>query len=167
MIASRVAECLVLASAVAIGATQSQGREHVLDFLGTTPFPPWAPKRASAKAARWTQPLRGNRLPFPRYNAPVNVELIAAQRAEGRLWRDRPWFANVRADAHFAPFAAMWNLTGYPAAAIPAGRHLNGMPLSIQLIAPAGREASILSAAGQVETLRPWQRHANDEPMNR
>jgi hypothetical protein len=38
MIASRVAECLVLASAVAIGATQSQGREHVLDFLGTTPM---------------------------------------------------------------------------------------------------------------------------------
>jgi amidase len=96
---------------------------------------------------------------FRRCDVLVTPSLATIPRDAGS-WRDRSWFANVRADAYFAPFAATWNLTGYPAAAIPAGRHPNGMPLSIQLVAPPGREALILSLARQLETLRPWPRHA-------
>jgi amidase len=103
---------------------------------------------------------------FRRFDLLVTPSLAATPRDAGP-WQDRSWFANVRADAYFAPFAAIWNLTGYPAASIPAGRHSNGMPLSIQLIAPPGCEALILSVAGQLEALRPWQRHAEDAPMPR
>ncbi len=63
------------------------------------------------------------------------------------------------AEARFAPFAAAWNFAGYPAAAVPAGVDSSGMPLSVQIVAPAGGEATLLSIAKQLEMLRPWRRH--------
>ena len=77
--------------------------------------------------------------------------------AEG--WSRRSWLANARA-ATFAPFTGVWNLAGYPAAAVPAGIHPDGMPLSVQVVAPRGGEALVLSVARQLEGLRPWPRHA-------
>jgi amidase len=118
-------------------------------------------RRLGLVRARDRERLRRLHEPFfRRFDLLITPALAAAPRDVGP-WRGRSWFANVRADAYFGPFAAMWNLTGYPAAAIPAGRHPDGLPLSIQLVAPAGREALILSVAGQLETLRPWQRHVD------
>jgi amidase len=77
--------------------------------------------------------------------------------AEG--WSRRSWLANARA-ASFAPFTGVWNLAGYPAAAIPAGIHPDGMPLSVQVVAPDGRDTLVLEVAKQLERLRPWPRHA-------
>jgi amidase len=34
------------------------------------------------------------------------------------------------------------------------------MPLSVQLVAPEGGEGLLLSVARQLESLRPWARHA-------
>ncbi|MFA5786069.1 MAG: amidase family protein [Actinomycetota bacterium] len=79
-------------------------------------------------------------------------------RAEG--WSRRSWQANLWASSQYAPMTAPWNLCGYPAAAVPAGTGPDGMPLSVQLIAPDGCEALILSVAKQIEQLRPWPRHA-------
>lgn len=77
--------------------------------------------------------------------------------AEG--WSRRSFLANARA-ASFVPFTGRWNLAGYPAMSVPAGLHPSGLPLAVQLIAPDGGESLILSVAGQLETLRPWPRHA-------
>ncbi|HEY7107683.1 MAG TPA: amidase family protein [Acidimicrobiia bacterium] len=77
--------------------------------------------------------------------------------AEG--WSRRSWLANTRA-ATFAPFTGPWNLAGYPAAAVPAGMHPDGVPLSVQVVAPEGGESLVLSVAKQLEALRPWPRHA-------
>ena len=77
--------------------------------------------------------------------------------AEG--WSRRSWLANSRAGT-FAPFTGVWNLAGYPALALPAGTHPDGMPLSVQVVAPEGGEALVLSVARQLEQLRPWPRHA-------
>jgi amidase len=77
-----------------------------------------------------------------------------------KAWADRGWFTNVWSNAHYAPFAAPWNLAGWPAMAVPAGLAPNGMPLSVQLVARPGGEPMLLALAAQLEQLRPWQRVA-------
>ena len=59
-------------------------------------------------------------------------------------WRSRPAIA----------YTALWNVTGHPAAAVPAGFSSGGLPLSVQLIGPG--EPVILRAAAELETARPW-----------
>ena len=83
--------------------------------------------------------------------------------AEG--WHRRGWVANLRANIGYAPYAALWNLLGWPAAAIPAGWHDGAqVPLSVQLVAhPAADgagEALLLSVAAQLEAASPWARTA-------
>jgi amidase len=75
-------------------------------------------------------------------------------------WSQRGWLANIWSNSHYAPFAAPWNLAGWPAMAVPAGLHPNGTPLSVQLVSRPGGEALLLSVAAQLEKLRPWQRTA-------
>jgi amidase len=77
-----------------------------------------------------------------------------------KAWARKGWLSNVWANSHFAPFAAHWNLAGWPAMAVPAGLHPNGMPLSVQLVAKPGGEATLLAVAAQLEQLRPWPRTA-------
>jgi amidase len=54
------------------------------------------------------------------------------------------------------PFAAVWNATGQPAAAVPAGFTGDGLPLSVQLVGRPDDEATLLSLAAQIEAERPW-----------
>jgi amidase len=75
-------------------------------------------------------------------------------------WGRRGWLANVWSNARFAPFAAPWNLAGWPAMTVPAGLAPGGLPLAVQLVAPPGGEARLLSLAAQLEQLRPWPRTA-------
>jgi amidase len=71
-------------------------------------------------------------------------------------WSERGWAANMVANVRFAPFAAAWNLAGWPAMAVPAGVH-RGLPLSVQLVARPGGEGRLLTLAAEIERLRPWQ----------
>jgi amidase len=75
-------------------------------------------------------------------------------------WGQRGWLHNVVACARYAPFAAPWNLAGFPAMTVPAGLHPNGMPVSVQLVARPGGEALLLGVARQLEAARPWPRTA-------
>jgi amidase len=76
-------------------------------------------------------------------------------------WHDRGWAANVVANVRYAPFAAPWNLAGWPAMAMPAGMHPSGVPMSVQLVAPPGGEGLLLKLGAEIEELRPWQRVAS------
>jgi amidase len=64
----------------------------------------------------------------------------------------------------YMPFCPPLNLVGFPAASVPAGPSADGLPLGVQLAAAPGGEALLLSLALQLETLRPWPRHAPLEP---
>src|SRR5215216_4922897 len=64
----------------------------------------------------------------------------------------------------YMPFCPPLNLVGFPAASVPAGATEDGLPLGVQLAAAPGGEALLLSAARQLETLRPWPHHAPLEP---
>jgi len=65
----------------------------------------------------------------------------------------------------YMPFCPPLNLVGFPAASVPAGATDDGLPLGVQLAAAPGGEALLLSLARQLETLRPWPRHAPMEPV--
>ncbi len=64
------------------------------------------------------------------------------------------WTLNVVAG--WVPYNGVWNLTGQPAASVPAGFGADGLPRGVQLVGRAGDETTLLSLAGQLEAARPW-----------
>jgi amidase len=66
--------------------------------------------------------------------------------------------ANAIPSVRLAGFTGLWNLAGYPAMSVPAGRHPSGLPIGVQLVAAPGGEARLLAIAAQLETRNPWPR---------
>ncbi|MEA2142122.1 MAG: amidase [Solirubrobacteraceae bacterium] len=62
----------------------------------------------------------------------------------------------VNASTPKVTFTAPWNITGQPAASVPAGWSQEGVPLAVQLIGRPNDEATLLSLAAQLERERPW-----------
>jgi amidase len=58
--------------------------------------------------------------------------------------------------ARWVPHLGVFNHTGQPAAAVPAGFSRGGLPLSVQLAGPPDAEPALLSLAAQIEAARPW-----------
>jgi amidase len=59
-------------------------------------------------------------------------------------------------ESSWVPFTILWNITGQPAASVPAGLSHDGLPLAVQLVGRAREERTILSLAAQLEAERPW-----------
>jgi amidase len=53
-------------------------------------------------------------------------------------------------------FTGPWNVTGQPAASVPAGLNARGLPLAVQIVGRPNDEATLLSLAAQLEAERPW-----------
>jgi amidase len=53
-------------------------------------------------------------------------------------------------------YAAIWNVAGNPAAAVPCGLADDGLPTSVQLVGRADGETTLLSLSAQIEAARPW-----------
>jgi amidase len=75
-------------------------------------------------------------------------------------WHERGWLRNVLANTNYSPLTPPWNLTGWPAMAVPFGTLPSGAPTAVQLVGRPGSEAALLALAEQVERLRPWRRTA-------
>jgi len=73
----------------------------------------------------------------------------------GRL-QGRGALATLNAAAGWVPYNGVWNLTGQPAASVPAGFGADGLPRGVQLVGRANGEATLLSLAAQIEAERPW-----------
>jgi amidase len=58
--------------------------------------------------------------------------------------------------ARFTPWTPLFNLTGQPAIAVPAGFGADGLPCSVQLVGRHGAETTLYSLAAQLEQARPW-----------
>jgi amidase len=79
---------------------------------------------------------------------------IAAEAAYGKsapLAMDRA--------SRFMPYNPLFNVTGQPSIALPAGFGGDGLPLSVQLVGRPGAEDLLYSLAGQIENARPWAHH--------
>jgi amidase len=74
--------------------------------------------------------------------------------AEGGYGRSAP--VAIDRSSRFTPFTSVFNVTGQPAIALPAGFSPDGLPLSVQFVGRPGAEDMLYSLAGQVEAARPW-----------
>ncbi|OCJ07463.1 amidase [Rhizobium sp. AC27/96] len=57
----------------------------------------------------------------------------------------------------FSPLASLANVSGFPAITLPFGIDRDGLPLPVQILAPMGEEALLLSLAAQLEVDGRWQ----------
>jgi amidase len=89
---------------------------------------------------------------------------LASTPPEALDYHARPWRRSFLTCLRFAPFAAPWNLAGFPAAVVPMGVRPDGLPVAVQLVGPPGSELTLLGLAGQLEQASPWLRHAPGWP---
>jgi len=61
-------------------------------------------------------------------------------------------------------YAALWNITGNPAASVPAGIDADGLPLAVQLVGRLNDETTLLSLSAQIEAARPWTMPVLERP---
>ncbi|HZV74693.1 MAG TPA: amidase [Conexibacter sp.] len=74
---------------------------------------------------------------------------VGRYEGRGALWT----FNGV---ARYTPYTPAWNVTGQPAASVPAGFTPEGVPLAVQLVGRASDEATLLALSAQLEAARPW-----------
>jgi len=55
-----------------------------------------------------------------------------------------------------AAFTALFNITGQPAVSLPLHVAASGLPVGVQLVAGAQRDAQLIRVASQVEAADPW-----------
>jgi len=92
---------------------------------------------------------------FERFDVLMTPTLARLPVEAGR-WQGKGAIATINGVARYVPFTTPWNLTGQPAAAVPAGFSLEGLPLSVQLVGRPGAETTLLSLSAQLEAERPW-----------
>ncbi|WP_329222869.1 amidase [Streptomyces sp. NBC_01485] len=85
---------------------------------------------------------------------------LARRSPKSVAWHERGWLRNVLANTNYSPLTPPWNLTGWPAMAVPFGTLPSGAPTAVQLVGRPGSEDELLRLAGQLEELRPWRRTA-------
>lgn len=108
----------------------------------------WARSREAACSAQVSRVLSENDvLMMPVTPAPP--PRIGACEGRGWLW-------TIAIAAATTPYMTLWNFTGQPACAVPAGFSADGLPRAVQLIGRANDEATLLSLAAQIESQRPW-----------
>jgi aspartyl-tRNA(Asn)/glutamyl-tRNA(Gln) amidotransferase subunit A len=56
-------------------------------------------------------------------------------------------------------FTYPFNLSGHPAATVPAGLTPSGLPAGLQIVGPRHRDDLVLQAACMYEQIRPWKNH--------
>jgi amidase len=74
---------------------------------------------------------------------------VGAFEGRGALW-------TFNGAGRFVPHLGIWNITGQPAASVPAGFTAQDVPLAVQLVARSGDEATLLALSAQIEAERPW-----------
>jgi amidase len=62
----------------------------------------------------------------------------------------------VNTSGRYVAYTAPWNITGQPAASVPAGWTDDGLPLAVQMVGRPNDEQTLLSLAAQIERERPW-----------
>ena len=65
-------------------------------------------------------------------------------------------FGAALRSAPMVAYTALWNVTGNPAASVPAGFGRDGLPLAVQLVGRQHDELTIIDVAAQIEEARPW-----------
>jgi amidase len=81
---------------------------------------------------------------------------LAEPAVEAGRWEGLGALRTLNGVTAFTPYTPAWNAAGNPAASVPAGLTPDGVPLAVQLVAPAGGEDRLLSLAAQLEAELGW-----------
>ena len=127
-------------------------RTRQVHRLGT-----WARGAVLRKALRHGESIseRANRV-FTQVDVLLTPTIACRPPRTGQLDRGGALSQSMKAMPMIA-HTALWNVTGNPAASVPAGVGPDGLPLAVQIVAPRGEETTLLSLAAQLEQARPWQ----------
>jgi amidase len=64
---------------------------------------------------------------------------------------------NFERQKRFAPYAAVYNVTGQPSVSLPLYWTADGLPIGVMLAGRMGDEATLISLSAQVEAAWPWK----------
>ena len=64
---------------------------------------------------------------------------------------------NFERQKRFAPYTAVYNVSGQPAVNVPLYQNAAGLPIGVMLAGRMGEEATLISLSAQIEAARPWQ----------
>jgi amidase len=109
-------------------------------------------ERSIAKEAELSQRLNGVLAEHEVLLTPATASpppRIGQLEGRGALW-------TLNVVAGMVPYNGVWNVTGQPAASVPAGFGADGLPRGVQLVSRHGQETTILALAAQLEAERPW-----------
>ncbi len=82
-------------------------------------------------------------LAVPAFKIGEEPDVIGGKSVPHRLWG-------------FTPFTYLFNLTGNPAASVPAGFSADGLPIGLQIVADMRNEETVLAASAALEEAKPW-----------
>ncbi len=77
---------------------------------------------------------------------PFAIDIQGPEKIDGRMGRPADWLC----------FTFLANMTGQPAATIPAGFTRDGLPVGLQIIGRHLDDKTVLRASGAFEAARPW-----------
>lgn len=109
---------------------------------------PWAVRRSEELA------LRMNRM-FTTMDLLLTPAIAEIPRPHGSLDGANATVASLRSLPSIA-YTALWNITGNPAASVPAGLSRDGLPLAVQLVGRTDDEPTVLQVSAQLERVQPW-----------
>ena len=90
------------------------------------------------------------------YDAILTPTLALPPRPVG--WFDEVGPAeNFERQKRFAPYTAVYNVSGQPAVNVPLHQNAAGLPIGVMLAGRMGEEATLISLSAQIEAARPWQ----------
>ncbi|WP_328773284.1 amidase [Streptomyces sp. NBC_00286] len=115
---------------------------------------------ASVRRGARREQLRTRMEPFFAEHEVLLTPALARRAPTAANWHERGWLRNLLANTNYSPLTPPWNLTGWPAMAVPFGTLPSGAPCAVQLVGRPGSETDLLALAGQLEELRPWRRTA-------
>ncbi|MCW2762940.1 MAG: Amidase [Marmoricola sp.] len=135
-------------------------RTRQLYRLGT-----WVRRPVISRALRAGEKVsaKANRV-FDDVDVLLTPTIAHRPRPTGVLDRGGPVRASLTAMPMIA-YTALWNVTGNPAASVPAGVGEDGLPLACQLVGRHGDETTLLSLSAQIEAARPWTMPVLEEPV--
>jgi amidase len=130
---------------------QLEGRTRGIGRLGGL-YPGFAVRRSTRLAARDAEKINRSWADFDVLVTPT----VGEPPVEVGRWRGRGALATLLGMSRTYCFTPIWNHTGQPAAAVPAGFDADGLPRSVCLAAHPNGEPLLLSLAAQIEAERPW-----------
>jgi amidase len=109
------------------------------------------------KLARAAEPALRHRIGaiFDRFDVVLTPTTATPPPRIGAMLSLSGW-ATDKASIATCPYAWPWNVLGWPAISVPAGRTPRGLPVGAQLLGPAGSEPLLVSLAAQLEADQRW-----------